>query len=243
MLPPPILPGAEGIEVAWALHPCSDLAGDHLGVVQLNAECLGIFVIDVSGHGLASSLMAACLHTLFSAVLDGTSALLRPIGQGRSTPVAPREVAARLNRQFPMTAPLNQYFTLLYGVLHIESGRFVYVTAGHPGPWCVRAGGAVESMPTLGTPIGFFEEAQYENQQVTLSSGDRLYLVSDGLLEAGRVGVNGCLGEDRLSRMLRDIHAMPLKPGLDAICKHAEAWSAPDGLEDDVTIVGVACRG
>ena len=36
------------------------------------------------------------------------------------------------------------FFTMLYGILNVCTGKFRFVCAGHPEPIIVRAGGTVE---------------------------------------------------------------------------------------------------
>jgi PAS domain S-box-containing protein len=137
-LPSPEIQAGE-LRIAHAFHPCDDLARDGVGVVSLPDNRLGIYLLDVSGHGVGAALLSFTLAHLLSPTIEG-SLLIENDGAGASV-VPPSRVAERLNRQFPMDCT-RQYFTLVYGVTEASSGRFQYVMAGHPAPvrFPLRAG-------------------------------------------------------------------------------------------------------
>ena len=99
LLPPPEIQAGE-LRIAHAFHPCDDLAGDGVGVVSLPDNRLGIYLLDVSGHGVGAALLSFTLAHLLSPTIEG-SLLIENDGAGASV-VPPSRVAERLNRQFPM---------------------------------------------------------------------------------------------------------------------------------------------
>src|SRR5205814_9681296 len=110
---------------AWVSRPCEELAGDTLNVVRLDDDHVGLYLLDVSGHGVAAALLAVRAHQVLSPVRELSTALVRGGG-----PVPPAEVAGHLDRLFPLTEDAGQFFTLAYGVLNRRTGRLRYVTAG-----------------------------------------------------------------------------------------------------------------
>ena len=135
LLPPPEVE-AGTLRLAHAFHPCDDLAGDGVGIVPLPGSCLGIYLLDVSGHGVGAALLSFTLNHLLSPAVDG--ALVAGTRGREPCVVPPSRVAERLNRQFPMDRT-RQYFTFVYGVIDPRSGRFEYVVAGHPRRFCCLA--------------------------------------------------------------------------------------------------------
>jgi len=93
-----------------------------------------------------------------------------------------------------------QFVTALAMRLNLTDGHLDVVDAGHPCPWLVRHGQAIalELEPQL--PAGMFEKTDYYTQSLQLQPGDRLVLVTDGLLEAGAPGPE--FGDQRLSGLL-----------------------------------------
>src|SRR5947209_3775517 len=105
------LPGAAphvpGADFVWCYQPCDELAGDGLNIIALGGGKVGLYVLDVSGHGVASALLSVTLSRLLSPPSEQSSILIR---DGAVTP--PAEVADRLNRLFPFDTATEQFATL-----------------------------------------------------------------------------------------------------------------------------------
>jgi PAS domain S-box-containing protein len=233
-----LLPPSEvesgGLRIAHAFHPCDDLAGDGVGIVPLPDGRVGLYVLDVSGHGVGAALLSFTLAHLLSTAAEGS--LLTDRAGASPAVVAPSLVAARLNRQFPMDRT-RQYFTLLYGVVDPLSGTFQYVTAGHPAPVRLPRDGPPAMIEGAGFPIGMIEDAVFDDVTLKLEPGDRLYLYTDGVIEA----LNGDeqeFGHPRLSAEIARWRDRPLRDGLDLVASAVRAWSGGP-LKDDVSLLGV----
>ena len=99
--------------IAHAMRPCTGLAGDAVGVVGLPHGQVGLYLLDVSGHGVGAALLSFTLNHMLSPSVEG-ALLIEATADGLSV-VSPSRVAERLNRQFPMDRT-RQYFTFVYGV-------------------------------------------------------------------------------------------------------------------------------
>jgi phosphoserine phosphatase RsbU/P len=223
-----------GFRLAHAFRPCTDLAGDAVGIVPLPRGQVGLYLLDVSGHGVGAALLSFTLNHLLSPSLEG--ALLVEQTEAGPDIVLPSRVAERLNRQFPMDRT-RQYFTLVYGILDESSGRFRYVMAGHPIPVLL----AKDAPPTLvngsGLPVGMIEDARFEDETVTLREGDRLYFYTDGVTEA----LNADEQEFGYARLVEEIgrcRDLPLRAGLDLIADRVLEWSGGQ-LRDDASLLAV----
>ncbi|MCU0223624.1 MAG: SpoIIE family protein phosphatase [Acidobacteria bacterium] len=237
LLPPPEIQ-AGGLRIAHAFHPCDDLAGDGVGVVSLPHNRLGIYLLDVSGHGVGAALLSFTLAHLLSPTIEG-SLLTENDGTGASV-VPPSRVAERLNRQFPMDRT-RQYFTLVYGVADPSSGHFQYVMTGHPAPVLLPRTGPPASVPGSGLPVGMIDDASYDDETLTLGPGDRLYCYTDGAIEAlGAAGEE--FGLDRLLAEIARWRELPLRAGLDRIADTVRAWSGGP-LKDDVSLLAIERTG
>ena len=237
LLPPPEMQAGE-LRIAHVFHPCDDLAGDGVSVVSLPGNRLGIYVLDVSGHGVGAALLSFTLAHLLSPTFEG-GLLTENTGAGPSV-VSPSRVAARLNRQFPMDRT-RQYFTLVYGDIDPASGRFRYVMAGHPAPVLLPRTGTPATVAGAGLPIGMIDEATYDDETLTLEPGDRLYCYTDGAIEA----LNGAEEEFGLDRLLAEIDRwrdLPLRAGLDRIAASVRAWSGGP-LKDDISLLAIERAG
>jgi PAS domain S-box-containing protein len=233
LLPPPEVE-VGGLRIAHAFHPCDDLAGDGVGIVPLPDNRLGLYVLDVSGHGVGAALLSFTLTHLLSPTVEG--ALLTEHAGTAPSMVSPSRVAERLNRQFPMDRT-RQYFTLVYGVIDQTTGRFQYVMAGHPAPVLLRRGAPPVAVAGVGLPIGMIDEATFDDQTLTLEPGDRLYFYTDGATEA----LDAAGEEFGHARLLDEIarwRDQPLRAGLDMMSATVRAWCG-DSLKDDVSLLAV----
>ncbi len=138
--------------VAWKYQPCDELAGDFLNYFMLDDSHLALFVVDVSGHGTASSLLAVAVGRVLVPDVSATSLLARrdPF-TGKIAVTPPSSVVGELNRRFPMAAQGELYFTMTYGVLDTRTGNLRYVSAGHP-PMIHVSEGVTNSHSRAGCP-------------------------------------------------------------------------------------------
>ena len=129
------VPRVSGADFAWFYRPCDELAGDGLNIIPLGDGKFGLYILDVSGHGVASALLSVTLSRLLSPPSEPSSILTRDRElRGRFDITPPAEVAGRLNQLFPFDLVTEQFATMVYGILNSSTGEFRYVSAGHPWP-------------------------------------------------------------------------------------------------------------
>jgi phosphoserine phosphatase RsbU/P len=236
-------PDVPGLDFSWAFRPCDELAGDGLSAIKLDDHRVALYVLDVSGHGVASSLMSVSVGRLLTPPSDAASVLVRG-GEGpdRFDPLAPADVAARLNRMFPFEDSTEQYFTFVYGVLDVATGDFRYTLAGHPGPVLLPAQGKAKILPGRGYPIGLADGPKpYNEWGIRLSAGDRLYLYSDGIPEA--VSPQGePFGNERMLEKIEAGRSEPLCGVVNDLVAEIEAWSGVTRVRDDLSVLAVEVR-
>jgi len=233
LLPPSELQSGT-LRIAHAFHPCDDLAGDGVSIVSLPDHRMGLYLLDVSGHGVGAALLSFTLNHVLSPAVEG--ALLTGAVGGAAVVVPPARVAERLNRQFPMERS-RQYFTFVYGVIDTRSGVFEYVLAGHPAPVLAAVGGATTLVAGSGFPIGMIEDAVFDQERLVLEPGDRLFFYTDGVVEA----LDAAEQEYGINRLMSEIdrcRGRPLRTGLDAIAASVRDWCG-GRLRDDVSLLGV----
>ena len=120
----------------------------------------------------------------------------------------------------------------------METGRLDYVSAGHPEPIHLPRHGGAELLRSDGLPIGIVEEPDYEGHDVTLQTGDRLYLYSDGIPEATN-SRGEPFGKARLLGLLDQSRTLPLKESVSALLRGVEEWCGDACLNDDVSILAI----
>lgn len=208
----------------YVFRPSSFLGGDFLNYFVLGDRHLVFYVFDVSGHGVPAALKSGTLCHL----LNKDSELV----SDSDGPRGPAVVAARLNRLFLTD---DDYFTLLYGVLDVETLKMRFVQAGHPSPLLVRDGKA-EFLGEGGFPVSLLDSAVFEEQSIQLAKGDRLYLYSDGLSDAE--GESGSFGSQRIAEVLAGNSHICLQETLDALLEQVGHWCR-QGWDDDVSVLAL----
>jgi phosphoserine phosphatase RsbU/P len=201
---PQSIPQIEGFSIACAWQPSSEVSGDYFDVFALNDNQMAVCVADVSGKGMsAASLMRSLREAVRSCAPQAAT---------------PAELCTQVNKNLCGRIAPGQFVTMFYGVIDRRTRRLHYENAGHCLPLLVRAGGAVEFPASFSGVLGLFSHWLYNNQEVQLGAGDKLLLVTDGIIEAeGPRGqefgyqrlislVNGgsAQGPDRLSRDIVD---------------------------------------
>ena len=229
----------QGVKFARAFKPCEELGGDIFNVFQLDDKHVGLYLLDVSGHGVPAALLSVTLSYLMSPQPGQSSLVKQQIGNTSEYHlVPPAEVAKQLNRQFLMDPEKLQYFTLVYGILNLETHKFRYVSAGHPGLIHLSPDSGAAILENPGFPIGFFKNTSYTEYTVSLKSGDRLYLYSDGITDAMN-SKEEQFEEQRLISALDQSRNLLLKDSISSLVRSVEKWCGDKRLIDDVSILAV----
>lgn len=189
-------------EISMLLKPAGHVGGDLVGMFHSGLNRIGIYAIDVSGHGVTSALLAARLASYLSGRFLDQNIALKPRMERFYTLRPPIEVAQILNDRLLADHGVEEYFTMVYATVDLSSGVTRMVQAGHPYPALQRADGTVEFLGDGGPPVGLLSDVRFECCEFTLRPGDRLLLYSDGFIESeDQTGI--MLQEEGLSQMLR----------------------------------------
>jgi sigma-B regulation protein RsbU (phosphoserine phosphatase) len=239
---PPEVVEAEGLRFAWRYVPCDELAGDTLGIVPLDDTHVGVYVVDVSGHGVPSALLSVSLSRLLTA--DSASSVLWATDGGQAAPriASPLQVMTRLSERFTYDIQTGQYFTMVYGVVDLERIELTYASAGHEPLIVVGPGRSPEFGESTGQPVALVPamlmKSSYEERTIPLNRGDRVYIYSDGIPEA-RTPDGEQWDNERLAEKLTELMGTDLDDGLPEILKTVRAWQGGPHFSDDVSLLAV----
>ncbi len=222
-------------QVSLLLRPSGHVGGDLVGFFPINARRVGLYGIDVAGHGITSALMTARLSGYLSGVSPDQNIAMIQTDLGLYDALPPDELAASLNEIVLKEIRADSYFTLIYADVDLISGEVAMVQAGHPMPAVLRRDGNVEFLGSGGLPIGLIEDARYDMITTRLAPGDRLFLGSDGITEAATPD-GMLLEDDGLEQLLRAESHLRGPDFLDALQRDLVAY-AETPLTDDISAV------
>ncbi|THJ20040.1 MAG: response regulator [Nitrospira sp. CG24E] len=230
ILPPQGSP-AQGIALAWEYQPSLMLGGDLFGVMAIDADSLGLYILDASGHGVAAALRSASLMTFLRA-----EHMLQLLGS-----YDPEKVLTEANQRFPLSVE-GEYFTLWVGQLHVPTGRLSYASAGHSGALASLAHGSLRWLTRSSFPLGFDPSAQFPCDYVDLQPGDRLFLLSDGIYEVP--SPSGELwGRERFQDVIEGAKRTSLSATIASCFSQARSWQQAQFFSDDAAVVGLELAG
>jgi sigma-B regulation protein RsbU (phosphoserine phosphatase) len=211
---------AGGWETSYHYAPFGPVSGDYCDLIPFDGHLF--FVLgDVSGKGVAASMLMAQLHALFRTL----TGLGLPLGQ----------MVAQANRVFCESALAGQYATLVCGLLK-ANGEIEIHNAGHWPAMVLTRGGLVR-IESTGLPLGMFAEAKSSATCVQLESGDTLFLYTDGLSEA--CNESDEYGVDRVMTLLRQQSARQPAELIAACIEDVRAFVNGGQSFDDMTVLAV----
>lgn len=213
------------LKANWRFLPSAVLGGDYFDYFWLDDHRLAIYILDVTGHGVGSALLAA-----------STGYLLRAEPSAAGDRSQPETVLTSLNHNL-VASESDLFYTMWYGVWDLNEGTLTYACAGHPSPILFCKEGLVP-LEGRSLPIGVMSNAEYTAHQVKLSPGNRLYLFSDGIYEI--FGTNKeLLAEKDFFDWLGEASTLPFEQSLDEIIACAWAFQGHTHFVDDVCIVAL----
>lgn len=218
------------------LRSSGHVGGDLVGFFPADDGQLGLFAIDVSGHGISSALMTARLAGYLSATAPDQNIALSRQPDGRYHTNPPAKVIEKLNDLVLTEMDTEHYFTLLLAFVHMASGRVTIAQAGHPHPLIQRADGSVEQSGSGGFPVGLIEGVSFTQFDVQLSAGDRLLLLSDGVTECPDIS-GEMLGEEGLTAMIEQMGGVRQNALLEALMWELSSFAGTEEFPDDVSAI------
>lgn len=233
-------------DIATLFHAASQVGGDSYNYFKLDERHLAFYLIDVVGHGIASAMQSFSISHFLSpetgVVTLSSSARPSDKDNFRDLPsniVPPDEVVATLNIRFlDRSDECKQYFTMVYGVLDVETGLGELCQAGHPHPFIIGKNQNVRTLGRGGLPVGMFESAEFETVKFHLANEERLVLHSDGVTECCNESSTP-FGTKRLEKFLSKFQDRPIADGIKLLKKSLLRWQGNEQNVDDISLVAI----
>jgi serine phosphatase RsbU (regulator of sigma subunit)/pSer/pThr/pTyr-binding forkhead associated (FHA) protein len=219
---PSSAPAVPGLELAGYNAPCRTVGGDYYDFFAYPSGRVALVLGDVSGKGMAASLMMMGLQARVQVLID-----------------EPEDLAAtitRLNRITAANCPPARFITLFLCILDGKTGELTYTNAGHNAPLILRNSGAVDSLTDGGPPLGILADFSYHQYRTTLEPGDILAIYSDGVTEAASPDDEE-FETVRLSQSIRERRDEPASDIITRVNEDILKWTKGAPAADDVTLI------
>lgn len=215
---PAAFPSSRSFRVAAKYLPMTSVAGDLYDFLIADDNRAGLFIADVSGHGVPAALIASMVK------MAATSQ--------RTHAADPAALLQGMNSALCGNTQ-GQYVTAAYVYLDAAASALHYSAAGHPAMLLLR-NGAVTEISENGMLLAAIDSATYESKSLPLKSGDRLLLYTDGIIEA-RNSAGQLFGEESLSSALKDTMNLNPSEAVDHLLASVQRWEKAQ--DDDLTVL------
>lgn len=209
-----------GWESCYHYQPAGPVSGDYCDLVEGADGNLHFLFGDVSGKGVAASILTGHLHAMFRALITAGLPL--------------DELLARANRLFCESTMPACYATLVCGRAD-GSGGIEIANAGHCPPLWIGASRAM-AIAATGLPLGLFCNSTYGVKKISLDSGENLLLYTDGVSEACD-RTNAEYGQERLSRLAAAQRHLPAEALIRACLDDLQTFQNGASQADDITLM------
>lgn len=223
---PDRLPSLPGFQIAARYVPSFELGGDFYDFLDL-AGNLGIAVADVSGKGIAASLLMAAVRSSLRAFAQDLYDI--------------DHIMMRVNKALCRDTKANEFATLFYGVIDPQTRRFTYCNAGHE-PALILRNGIIHRLEAGGMVVGVDPDQKFEKGIWDMQPGDLMLIYTDGLMDAMNFSGQR-FGRERIMEALRQCADKSAHETASHILWEMRRFAGLNVRSDDTTLVVVRCTG
>ncbi len=225
----PAFPGRDEFEIYAAMMPAKEVGGDFYDYFLTDDDHLVMVMADVSGKGVPAALFMVIAKTLLkNSALSG---------------IAAGEIARKVNMQLCENNHAGMFVTVWLGILTISTGHVTYINAGHEYAAVMHSGGVYELVKeNHGFVMAGLEGVSYKEYEMKLEPGDRLFLYTDGVVEATDTK-NELYGTDRMLSSLNKTASMEPQETVAALKKDIDEFVGNAPQFDDITMLSFYYTG
>ncbi len=210
------------IDFSFIYRPCETLGGDFLDIYQIDEEHIGVYIADVSGHGVAASMLTMFLRTALDKSL-----------------LSPAKALGQLYNYFNKNGFSDElYIAIFYGIINISDYTFTYANAGLNVCPVIFSKDKLQILRAPGIPISnWVEDPDYVEMTLDIKPKDRMFFYTDGIIEI-RNSENAQFGEERLVEHLLETDMQPSHTLSRLIDKAISFSGRKDSSDiiDDITV-------
>jgi sigma-B regulation protein RsbU (phosphoserine phosphatase) len=210
---PSSCPTLEGYQIAASSTPAREVSGDFFDFIDIDEGKMGFVIADVTGKSVSGALVMTASKSVFRLLSEDQLSV--------------GEIMKRANLQIKkdITKAKGMFVALLYAVLNVDDKSLGMCSAGQTQPILLSSKtGEATLIETEGDafPLGIIDDADYQETQLQLYSGDLIVFYTDGVVEAMNkkekmygfdrflevIKVNSGLGADKfLEKLIDDINS------------------------------------
>jgi phosphoserine phosphatase RsbU/P len=213
----------KGFEISYYYSPAGLVSGDYCDlVVRENDDEEIVFIVgDVTGKGIAASMLMTHMHAMFHSLIE----LDLPLD----------EMMLRANRLFCESSPFTHFVTMVCGKLK-KGGEVELCNAGHCLPLLIKRDGVL-NLDSTGLPLGIFCSAEYRIEKFTIAQGESLFIYTDGLSEAS--DGEDEFGTERINHIASmNFYSTPQKL-IRAYLEDLKLFTKEESQHDDLTFLAL----
>lgn len=228
---PKELPNSPKAAFEACYFPADRVGGDFYNVFKIDETKVGMYIGDVSGHGVSAAMLTVFLNQSFKAKKENAV--------GVKETLIPSEVLTNLYSVFNQTDFKSEvYIVMLYGIFDLITTEFTFASAGlNVPPMIVSNSGEVSELVIKGFPICKFPDShpvEYYNSTVKLNKGDKVLFYTDGLIDAENQDKK-VYSDLRLKTLLQKDKHMNASQLSKSITEHVFQFTDKKKLRDDIT--------
>ncbi len=225
---PDVLPAPPRFDFGACINPARQVGGDFYDVFRVGENKVAVLIGDVADKGVPSAIFMARAHALIAAEAE--------------TYENPSDVMRKVNAHITRLEKSTQFVTVLYGILNVDNGEFLYARAGHEPPLMLSPTGSVERLAhKTGMAIGLWEDITLDEQTITLPPGSTLVLYTDGMTDC-RDPNGEPFGLERIQLTLNRCPGSSAQEICDHLLRTLKDYQQGSPQDDDVTLVAIHAK-
>jgi sigma-B regulation protein RsbU (phosphoserine phosphatase) len=213
---------SHGWRISYHYEPAGVVSGDYCDIVQDSRKGVYFMLGDVSGKGVAASMLMAHLNAMFRTLI--------------SVGLPLKDLVQRASHVFSQSTLPTHYATLVCGRA-ASDGEVEVCNAGHLAPLVVR-NGSVSPIEGAGLPVGMFCDADFSVSTLRLEPDESMVLYTDGVSEA--TDTDGAeYGSERLTKVIAERCGLSPTALVGACRDDLHSFRNGSAITDDVTILAL----
>ena len=220
----PPFPEHKEIDLYASMTPAKEVGGDFYDMFLIDDKHLAITIADVSGKGIPAALFMMIAKTLIKNISEMEEDV--------------NEIFNKVNNMLCNGNKVDLFVTSWFGILNLDTGKLAFVNAGHNPPlYYSNRKKRYEYLKTEPNMVlASIENIKYEKYEMIIEPGDRIFLYTDGVVEATNYN-NELYGEDRLQLYLNNNLYLSAKENIEALKKDINSFVGKKEQFDDITML------